>query len=277
MVAGRGGLAYPKADSRLLPSLCGYIIIESDFGSGECISCEERGRRVEADELIRWVDDQLEELGTEHQASFSQKLIPGSKPILGVKIPELRKIAKVIAKEDWQGFVLRCPEKYFEQQSLKAFVIGYAKADLDTILSYADRFIPSIADWSVNDSFCQNFKIARKYPEKVWDWLMGYAKKNDEYSQRVVAVLAMSHFFVDDYIDRILELMNRLDFPGYYTRMGVAWCVATAFAKFPEKTMAFMKDNQLKDWTYNKSIQKMIESYRVTPEDKIILKTMKRR
>ena len=71
--------------------------------------------------------------------------------------------------------------------------------------------------------------------------------------------------------------MDKLDNPAYYTKMGVAWCVATAYAKYPEATMQYLKDNKLDDWTYNKSIQKMIESFRVPDEDKKILRAMKRK
>ena len=105
---------------------------------------------------------------------------------------------------------------------------------------------------------------------------MGYGAKQEEFSQRITAVLLMSHFLTDDYIDRVLEQMNRLNFDGYYTKMGVAWCVATAYAKYPEKTYAFLLDNRLDDWTYNKSIQKMRESFRVSAEDKEMLQKMKR-
>lgn len=225
---------------------------------------------------MKKIDEQLMALKTEKLSKFSSSLIPGSKPVLGVRVPELRKMAKQIAKEDWKGFVTDCPNTYYEHQLLKAFVIGYAKDDLSVILQCADEFIPSIGDWAVNDGFCQTFTIARKHRKEVWEWMLGYAGKEDEYSQRVAAVLMLSHFLVEDYIDDVLDEMNQLTNPGYYTKMGVAWCVATAFAKFPEKTMEFMKNNTLDEWTYNKSIQKMLESYRVNDEDKQILRKMKK-
>lgn len=227
-------------------------------------------------EYIKKINEELMSRKSEKLSKFSGGLIPTGKPVLGVRIPELRSMAKQIAKEDWKGFMDTCPEEYIEHQQLKAMVLGYAKDDLEIILEYADRFIPHIQDWSVNDSFCQTFKIARKYPDKVWEWLCSYAQKDDEYSQRVAAVLMLSHYLTEEYIDRVLSLLNRLSCPAYYTKMGVAWCLATAYAKFPEKTMVFLKDNCLDDWTYNKSIQKMLESFRVSEEDKIVLRQMKR-
>ena len=114
----------------------------------------------------------LKSLASAHQAKFSSSLTPNCKPMLGVRLPELRKIAKEIAKENYREFLEECPDTWFEYETLQAYVLGYAKDDIEVILSYADRFLPKIKDWSVNDSFCQNFTIARKYPERVFDWLM---------------------------------------------------------------------------------------------------------
>lgn len=208
---------------------------------------------------------------------YVSKVTPGSSPSLGVSVPNLRKIAKEIAKGDYMEFLHNGPEEYWEYETLKAFVIGYAKMDIETAIKECQDFIPKLHDWSVSDSLCQNFTIARKHPERVYQWLMEMAKVDSEYHQRVVAVILMSHLLVPEYIDGILDCMNRLKHPGYYTKMGVAWCVATAYAKFPQETHAFMLDNELDDWTYNKSIQKMIESYRVSDEAKAVLRTMKRK
>lgn len=223
------------------------------------------------------LESRLRSLASEQQAKFSSSLTPNSKPMLGVRLPELRRIAKEIAKEDYRGFLEDCPDTYFEYETLQAYVLGYAKDDIEVILSYAERFLPKINDWSVSDSFCQNFSIARKYLERVFDWLMRYAKKEEEFPQRVVAVLLMSHFLVPEYIDRVLAVMDTLQFDGYYTKMGVAWCVATAYAKFPKETGAYLENNKLQDWTFNKAIQKMCESYRVTAEDKEYWKARKRK
>lgn len=226
---------------------------------------------------IQEVNKRLMELSEEKNAKRSSTIIPGAKPILGARVPELRKLAKQIAKEDYQGFLEQCPNDYLEQQMLQAFVLGYARDDIETLLSYADRFVPKIQDWCVNDAFCQTFSIARKHREKVFAWLMPYAEEAKEYYQRMAAVLLMSHFLTDEYIQQVLGILNRLSYDAYYTKMGVAWCVATAYAKYPKETYAFLLNNRLDDWTFNKSIQKMRESFRVSTEDKEMLQKMKRR
>lgn len=201
---------------------------------------------------------------------------PNSCEVIGVPVPELRKIAKTIAKDNYIDFLEKCPNDiYFEHQLLKAFVIGYAKDDITEILKHCDKFIPTIHDWAVCDSLCTSLVIAKKNREMVWNWLQKYIN-GGEFSQRVVAVISLSHFLTDDYINKVLDTMNKLKNQGYYTKMSIAWCVATAYAKYPQETMTFLKDNQLDNWTFNKSIQKAIESYRVPLEDKSILKNMKK-
>lgn len=223
------------------------------------------------------IRQELFKLREERYREFSSSLIPGSKPLLGVRIPILRKLAKEIAKqEDWISFLENGAEDYFEELTLKAFVIGYAKAEIDCILEQAGRFIPKITDWSVNDSFCSNFKIAKKNRQRVWDFLMKYTVSEKEFELRVVAVMLMDYYLTEDYIDQVLEVYNQIPPVGYYTQMGVAWGVATAYAKFPEKTMVFLQNNKLDDFTYHKSITKMLESYRVSEYDKELLRNMKR-
>lgn len=208
---------------------------------------------------------------------FTTGLIPGAAPIIGVRLPVLRELAKKLAKEDWRSYLSGAGDGTYEEIMLQGLVIGYARAGIEELLTYARVFIPKIGDWSVNDAFCSTFKIAGKHREEVWDFLMQYRESESEFEQRVVAVMLMSHFLVPDYIDRVLAVWDSLRHEGYYCKMGVAWGIATAYAKFPEQTHAFLLDNHLDDFTYNKSIQKMLESYRVSDADKEMLRGMKRK
>lgn len=101
---------------------------------------------------------------------------------------------------------------------LQGLVLGYAKGEIDELLEYVRAFIPKIHDWSVNDCFCATFKIAQKHREKVWNFLMPYAKSDQEFEQRVVSVMLMDHFLTEEYIARVLSVWDRLDHPGYYRK-----------------------------------------------------------
>lgn len=208
---------------------------------------------------------------------FYTHIIPGAKQVLGVSVPKLRTLAKEIARNDYQSFLQNNPMDTYEMEMLQAFVIGYAKDDIYTLLGYMEAFIPIIHDWAVNDALCQTFSQAKKHPEETYNFLMKYKDSKKEYEVRVVAVLLMSHFLNDQYIDRVIKVLDELYPEGYYAKMGIAWAVATVMAKYPDKCMDYLKNNHLDDWTYNKAIQKMIESYRVPGEQKEILRGMKRR
>lgn len=237
------------------------------------------------------IKKELEQNASSSQSPYYSNVVPNSLPSIGVSVPVLRRMAKKIAKENYEEFLRDFPQEYLEHQALKAFVLGYIKVDsscdISKLLKLASDFIPSIQDWMVNDAFCQTFLVARKYPQEVLGWLMQYidAGKPDhssdsfdpagEYPQRVVAVTLMSHFLNDDYYERVLEILPKLTHPAYYTKMGVAWAVATAYAKYPAATKVLLDKQMLDPWTHNKAIQKMIESYRVSEDDKVMLRTLK--
>lgn len=210
---------------------------------------------------------------------FTSALIPGSRPILGVRIPVLRQIAKDIAKGDWQTFIKDAPEDTYEEVNVKGFVIGYAKTDLETLLPFVAEHIEKINDWSLCDGFCSNLKIVAKHRDEFLKFLLPYSKTDDEFKQRVVAVILMDYYLTDEYIDQTLEVLDSLKNEKYYCKMAVAWAIATAWAKQREKTYVYMQEgnNTLDNWTYKKAIQKMLESYRVSEEDKVMLREMKKK
>lgn len=224
------------------------------------------------------IKDVLKEYIDEKFKDFTSALIPGARPILGVRVPILRKLAKEIAKDDWQTYLKEATEDTYEEVAIKGFVIGYAKAELKGLLPYIAEHIEKIDDWSLCDGFCSNLKVAEKHRKEFLEFLLPYAKIDDEFKQRVVAVMLMTYYLTDDYIDMSLEVLDSLKNEKYYCKMAVAWAIATAWAKQREKTYCFMQEgnNTLDDWTYNKAIQKMLESYRVSDEDKAMLRRMKR-
>ena len=223
------------------------------------------------------IKDILKEYIDEKFKDFTSVLIPGARPILGVRVPILRKLAKEIAKDDWQTYLKEATEDTYEEVAIKGFVIGYAKAELKGLLPYIAEHIEKIDDWSLCDGFCSNLKVAEKHRKEFLEFLLPYAKIDDEFKQRVVAVMLMTYYLTDDYIDMSLEVLDSLKNEKYYCKMAVAWAIATAWAKQREKTYCFMQEgnNTLDDWTYNKAIQKMLESYRVSDEDKDMLRKMK--
>lgn len=221
------------------------------------------------------VKSELLALAEPEYQKFSASLLPGVENILGVRIPKLRTLAKSIAKENWKEYLEDAKDDSFEEILLQGLVIGYAKANPTEIITALDAFIPKINNWSVCDSTAMTLKAAKNHPA-----YFGYADaclaEGTEFSVRFGLVLLMSHFISDEYINAVLEKIEEAELPGYYAKMAAAWAVSLCYVKYPKKTEEWLVSANLDDWTYNKSIQKIKESLRVSDADKVRLEGMKR-
>ena len=204
-----------------------------------------------------------------------EKNLYGFKNYYGVRLPELRKIAKKIVKEKRYDFFNE-EHTSFEELTIHAYAIGYLKEDINICLNYVKEFIPLVDNWSVNDSLCQNMKFARKYPKEVFEFLKSMQESNNEWEIRIIAVTLLSHFLIDEYIDEVIDILDNLKPQTYMSKMGVAWAFATIMAKYEDKMFIYLKTSKLDDWTYNKALTKMKESYRVSDNAKEKIKLMKR-
>lgn len=228
-------------------------------------------------ELNEKIRQQLMEWAETDFDTFSAGLIPGEKHVLGVRLPLLRSYAKELAKGDWQTYLLQASDDSMEETMLQGMTLGYVKSDFAGIRPYLDAFLPKIKNWSVCDSTCASLKIARKEPEAVLEYLLPYLRSDEEFFIRFGVVMLLDHFITEDYIDLVLEEVDKIHQEAYYVKMAVAWNLSVCFVKFRDKTLSYLRTNHLDDWTYNKTIQKIRESYRVTKEDKKMLLKMKRK
>ncbi len=216
-------------------------------------------------------------LKDDDNAEFEAKLIPGDHVFLGARLPEMRKIAKKIAKNGWKEYLDSWAPEYFEDQMLRGLVIAYADVPLDERLDLYRDFVPLIDNWSVCDSFCSTWKPRAEEKDALWGFVQPYMNSGEEFLMRFAAVMMMDHFIEDEYIDRVIEEMDRARNDGYYLKMAVAWCLATCMAKYPDKVMDYLRGgNTLDDWTYLKTIQKALESYRISDDMKAELRGMRK-
>ena len=206
--------------------------------------------------------------------AFNEMLDPSINKVYGLTIPELRNLSKEIYQDDPISFLETNDFESYELKQLQAMVIGHLK-DINVALKYFIKFIPEVDSWSVNDTLCMDFKIARKHLELVLDALKPFVKSNKEFEQRVVAVMLLCHYLEDDYIDQVIDILSALKIDAYYAKMGVAWAFATILAKYPDKGLKFMEIGNLDPWTYRKTIQKAIESFRVSDKLKDILRSFR--
>lgn len=231
--------------------------------------------KIQAFEEIR---KRLEEWADLQYKDFHASLLPGVDNILGVRIPQLRALAKEIAKcNDWQPFIETPDTIYYEETMLQGMTIGLAKMDIEEQMKYTRMFIPRINNWAVCDIFCGELKTAvRKGKEPVWEFIQPYLKSKKEFEIRF-GIVMLFHYIDEAHIDSLLKYADTFEHEAYYARMAMAWMISICFVKFPEKTMKYLKQSKLDNWTFNKALQKTIESFRVDKATKEILRTMKRR
>jgi len=208
---------------------------------------------------------------------FQRNLCPGVENILGVRVPLLRKIALKLSKEDYAAYLNNEDVKYYEETMIRGLTIGYIKVDHDKRFEYIQKFVPEIDNWAICDSFCSNLKFTKKNMNEVWEFLMTYLTSNKEFELRFVIVMMLNYFMTDEYIDDVFNVLDDIKHDGYYVKLAVAWAISVAYIHFPNKTLDYLKDNNLDHFTYNKSLQKITESDRVSKEEKKIIRTMKRK
>lgn len=223
------------------------------------------------------IREKLFELQDKTYQEFHSGLCPNVNDIIGVRIPELRKLAKQIAKENAKEYLEKAPKEYYEEKMLQGFVIGYMKANIEEKLYYLDKFVPIIDNWAVCDCSVSTFKFVRQYQNQMLEYIQKYLMSSKEFELRFSIVILMQYYINEEYIDKILEIFDNIHHEGYYVKMAVAWALQVCYVKFPKKTMKFLKNNNLDDFTYNKALQKMIESYRVDDSAKEQFREMKRK
>lgn len=223
-------------------------------------------------------------LADERYRSFSASLIPNVGPMLGVRLPELRKMARQIAagargtEGDWRVWYAQADDLYFEDRMLLGMVIGYAPFDdVEERLRYMADFVPRIDNWSICDSFCTGLKFTRTCRERVWSFLQPYLSSDKEYELRFAIVMLLNYYVEESDLEAVLERLDRIRHEGYYVKMAVAWAIATCYVKFPERTMIYLHDNMLDKFTYNKALQKIVESRHVDRMAKERIKGMRLR
>lgn len=222
------------------------------------------------------IREKLFKLSDEKYREFHSGLCPGTNNIIGVRVPILRKYAKEIAKEDYKTYLENAESGYYEEVMLQGMVIGMAKMDLDEAKKYLRKFIPKINNWAICDVTISTLKFTNKHKVEMWRFIQNYIKSDKEFEVRFAVVMMLSYYIEEEYIEQVLEILNNIKHEGYYVKMAIAWAISIAFIKFPKQTWKLIKNNKLDNFTYNKSLQKIVESYRVDEKTKQEIKNMKR-
>lgn len=206
---------------------------------------------------------------------FSFKSIPGVKreAIIGVRIPKIRAICKEIPAKDKENFLNTLPHKYHEENLLQGFLLQQIK-DYDEAINRMEKFLPYVDNWMVSDTMTP--KVFRKHRNEVFPHIQKWIKSKETYTIRFGVVCMMALFLDKEFEPSDIQLISSIKSNEYYVNMVVAWYLATALAKQWDATIKTIESQKLEKWVHNKTIQKAIESYRVSDEHKAYLKSLKK-
>lgn len=208
---------------------------------------------------------------------FNRKLIPNvdQKFVIGIRTPALRKLAKEIEGSDMaEEFLNNLPHTYHEENSLHGFLIERIK-EYDVCIEAMDRFLPYVNNWAVCDQMRP--KVFKKHKLELLEQIKIWLQSEHIYTVRFAIEMLMTHYLEEDFSEEYLVWVSQIRSEEYYLNMMIAWYFATALAKQYKATLPYLEEQKLDIWTHNKTIQKAVESYRITEKQKVYLKTLKRK
>ena len=218
---------------------------------------------------------ELYSLQDEKYRQFQIKLIPGIDPetVIGVRTPELRKMAKGMMKNgEAEAFLRELPHGLFEENQLHAFILSEMK-DYELCVGEVDRFLPFVDNWATCDQLSP--KVFRKNRAELLKRIKGWIRTDETYTIRFGIGMLLAHYLDEDFDPEYLELVAKVRSDEYYVNMMRAWYFATALAKQYEAALPYVEGGRLDKWTHNKTIQKAVESCRVPEEHKEKLRGMR--
>ena len=227
------------------------------------------------DVKIEEIRKKLFELQDKKYRDFQCRLIPTleSTTIIGVRTPELRRYAKELVKQkEMQNFLHFLPHQYFEENQLHAFMISEIK-DNKQCLEELNQFLPFVDNWATCDQLSP--KVFKKNRSELIDQIKQWVCSDKTYMVRFGIGMLLEHFLDDDFDPIYLEMVSKISSAEYYIRMMIAWYFATALAKQYTKALPYIEEQRLDIWTHNKTIQKAVESRRITLEQKEYLRRLK--
>ncbi|MBE7053964.1 MAG: DNA alkylation repair protein [Ruminococcaceae bacterium] len=218
---------------------------------------------------------ELFSLKDEKYKEFHKKLIPNvnSDLIIGVRTPLVKKLAKMVIKEgDDALFLSKLPHKYYEENNLHAFLINEMK-DYDKCIKMLDEFLPHVDNWATCDGIRP--KCFKNNTDKLIFDIKRWLKSNEEYTIRFALEMIMVFYLDKNFDEKYLKMASKIKSDKYYINMMISWLFATSLAKQYEKTLPYLEEKNLPIWVHNKTIQKAIESFRISDDDKKYLRTLK--
>ncbi|MBQ2318329.1 MAG: DNA alkylation repair protein [Lachnospiraceae bacterium] len=221
------------------------------------------------------VYEQLMNARDEKYRQFQIKLVPSIDPdtIIGVRTPAMRAVAKDVYRNgDWEAFLDEAPHRYYEEKLVHFFIVAMIR-DFDACVARVEAFLPYVDCWPISDQATPT--CFKKYHEQLLPYIRKWMDSDHVYTARFGMRMLMNEFLDADFKEEYLEWVADKQGEDYYLKMMQAWYFATALAKQYDATVTYIEEHRLSDWVHKKSIQKAVESFRVSEEHKAYLKSFR--
>ena len=223
------------------------------------------------------IQKELFSLQDKEYMKFLSKLTPNvsEDTIIGVRIPEIRKLAKKLVKNnEYEDFLKELPHKYYDENLLHGAIISENK-DFENCIELLNSFLPFVDNWAVCDTISP--KIFKKHKKELIEKIKEWSQSDKTYTCRFGVEMLMTHFLDEDFKKEYLEIVANIHSEEYYVKMVIAWFFATALTKQWDYAVIYLENNRLDVWVHNKTIQKARESLRILEDKKGYLKGLKRK
>ena len=224
---------------------------------------------------IEKIRQELFSMQDKEYRAFQVKLIPTVDPetVIGTRTPALRAYAKSLVKRgNADAFIAELPHFYFDENQLHAFIVSEIK-DTERCFDEVERFLPYVDNWATCDQLSP--KVFKKNRERLLLHIRNWIASDKVYTIRFAIGMLMQHFLDEDFDREYPDMVAEVRSEEYYVNMMIAWYFATALAKQYDAIIPYIEEQRLENWTHNKTIQKAIESRRITPEQKDYLRSLK--
>ena len=201
---------------------------------------------------------------------FSSKIINTSYPVIGVRMPDLRAYAKTLSKKEDVIF----EDVYYEEVLLHGIYIVSRKVPFKQKVREVEQFLGKIDSWGICDSFVPSFKEIKKHKEEYYPELLKYLESDEQFTQRYALVVLLDYYIEDAYLDELYRILKQENYHGYYSRMAGAWLLSYLFMFYFDRTLNYVRNNELDGFVYKKGIRKALDSYRLSSDQKEILRRL---
>jgi 3-methyladenine DNA glycosylase AlkD len=204
-------------------------------------------------------------------------VVPIGYKTIGIRHPVIRKYAKEICNGDWRSYLRDVRDEYHEDMILRSYIVTQAKMEMNERFEMISDIAERMDNWAICDSLASAMKVNKKNSAAVWDFILPFITTRKEFQVRFTVAVMLFHFVDDEHVGSVIEYMETVKEDHYYVKMGVAWCLSVCFIRFPERTTEYLKNNTLDNFTFNKTLSKITDSFRVSDDVKTAIRKMRRK